>query len=67
MSSPRDTLPDDGPMPLPGHDDDESPIPAGRAHVTVAGAFLDVITSLHKLEAICSAVARQLDAQSRKP
>jgi hypothetical protein len=48
-------------------DPDDLAIPAGRAHLHVAGAFLDVFTALHRLEAICSAVARQLDASAAPP
>ena len=59
MTEPRDTTP----SPPPG--ETELAIPSGKAHLYIAGAFLDVFTALHRLEAICSAVARQLDATTK--
>lgn len=41
-------------------------IGAGRAQLHVAGAFLDVHLALHRLEAVTSAIARQLDRMSPK-
>jgi hypothetical protein len=40
----------------------EEPIPEGKAHLTVAAGFLEVLGAISRLEAVCAAVARQLDA-----
>ncbi len=58
--STHDTEPPSAPPTLP----ELEPIPRGKAAVHVAGAMLDVLSALHRLEAVCAAVARQLDAMA---
>jgi hypothetical protein len=64
MSGPHDTTPPPAAPTtspeLPG------PIPTGKAHVTIAGGFLEVLTAMARLEAVCAAVARQLDATTQQ-
>lgn len=64
MSAPDDTTPPpSGPPTAP--ELPEEPIAAGNAHLAVAGGFLEVLGAMARLEAVCAAVARQLDATAR--
>jgi hypothetical protein len=61
-----DTLRPSGPPPLPIEVDESEllpVIPRGKARLALAGALLDMHRAIYALEATCSAIARQLDAQ----
>ncbi|MBV9945970.1 MAG: hypothetical protein JOZ69_03890 [Myxococcales bacterium] len=45
--------------------DDIDPIEAGKAHLAVAGAFLDILAAVARAEAVCAAVARALDFNTK--
>ena len=46
---------------------DPEPIAAGKAHLTVAAGFLEVLGAMSRLEAVCAAVARQRGQGQRSP
>jgi hypothetical protein len=72
-TDPPPSVPPTGPLPLAdepsGHTLPaiELPIARGEAKLVVTAAFLEVLSSLHRLEAVCQAVARQLDSAEAKP
>jgi hypothetical protein len=59
--------PDTTPAPAEPTSPDPEPIAAGKAHLAVAAGFLEVLGAMARLEAVCAAVARQLDAATTKP
>jgi hypothetical protein len=58
-----DTIP--APAEEPRTDPDMAPIAAGDAQLHVSGAFRDLLAALNRAEAVCDAIARQLDSSSR--
>ncbi len=61
----HDTTPPSAPPTRP--DLEIAPIVAGKAQLTVAGAIVDVLAAVARLEAVAVAVARALDATAPKP
>ena len=59
---PRDTMPPDEPATNPGI---ETPIPTGQAANSVRAGFVDLLAAVARLEAVCVAVGRALDAGGR--
>jgi hypothetical protein len=50
------------PPSAPATTPDLAAIPAGKAHIVVTAGFLEVLGAISRLEAVCAAVARALDA-----
>lgn len=42
-----------------------APIEAGKAALTVTGAFLDLLTAVNRAQAVADAIARALDATAK--
>lgn len=56
----RDTIP----APAPEHEA-EPPIPAGKARMHLAGAFVDVLLAIDRARMVADALARALDATAK--